>query len=335
MQNKDKINHADIKPPQGRSKLDTLAVLDQAAKTLGKRARSKYFTNGVIFPLIDLDSPLKKSYWNSFHCSAVLFQSGQRLTTTYCNNRWCIVCNRIRTAKLIKGYYPQLQKLTDARFLTLTTETVKSDELKDEIERKLKLFSLIARRAKRKGYKLIGIRKLEVTYNAEKDWYHPHLHAIIQGEEVSSFFIDEWLKENAGKVDKQAQKDIPVNNENGYIELFKYSVKMIDSRKISAKHLDIIYQALRNKNTLYPYGIKRVSEEVEDIQSEEYEDLIENDQMWLWHEKDWISEEGELLTGYTPSEADNKLLGKSVIKAVINANTPPKTNPIYKPLNNP
>ena len=90
--------------------LDTLAQLrtetpSKPPVTLVKRAKAKFLTNGLSFPLIDLNSPLKKSYWLTWHCTSVLLQEGQKITSRYCNNRWCIVCNRIRTAKLINGYF--------------------------------------------------------------------------------------------------------------------------------------------------------------------------------------------------------------------------------------
>jgi hypothetical protein len=116
--------------------LDTLAqlVTDHPLKsleTLTRRAKAKFITSGLIFPLIDLNSDLKKSYWLTWHCTSVLLQDGQKITSRYCNNRWCIVCNRIRTAKMIKNYYPVIKsEIQDGYFVTLTIPNVQGQRLK-------------------------------------------------------------------------------------------------------------------------------------------------------------------------------------------------------------
>ena len=79
--------------------------------SLKKRARAKYISRALVLELTKLDSPLKKSYWNTWHCSNILYQEGKKITTKYCNNRWCLVCNRIRTGKLIAGYLPVMKAM--------------------------------------------------------------------------------------------------------------------------------------------------------------------------------------------------------------------------------
>ena len=59
--------------PQNVASLDTLAQLDhfpqnQSYKTLKKRAISKYYTNEILYPLIDLKNDREDSYWNTYHC---------------------------------------------------------------------------------------------------------------------------------------------------------------------------------------------------------------------------------------------------------------------------
>jgi len=116
--------------------LDTLAQL--AKVVLGKRARSKYISNAISLRLSDLQSDLRQSYFNTYHCSDVLVQSGQKITSKYCNNRWCLTCNRIRTAKLIIGYRKPLSELIDPQFVTLTIPNVTGDQLVDAISEMLK-----------------------------------------------------------------------------------------------------------------------------------------------------------------------------------------------------
>ena len=90
-----------VTKPQKVASLDTLAQLDhftenQAYKTLKKRAISKYYTNEILYPLIDLKNECEDSYWNTYHCVKTLHQDTEgKVTSKYCKNRWCIVCNRI------------------------------------------------------------------------------------------------------------------------------------------------------------------------------------------------------------------------------------------------
>ena len=62
--------------------------IDKDQLNYQKRARAKAFTNSYLFDLIDLKSPLVKSYWNTYHCSRTILQEGKKLTSKYCNNRW-------------------------------------------------------------------------------------------------------------------------------------------------------------------------------------------------------------------------------------------------------
>ena len=77
-------------------------------QTLLKRARRKYLTTGYVGALVDAsglnDTHLQKSYWNTYHCARTLtLQSDGNITGRYCKNRWCLVCNSIRTALPLSG----------------------------------------------------------------------------------------------------------------------------------------------------------------------------------------------------------------------------------------
>ena len=125
LSNNSKLNLTQSKPTP---LLDTLAQLStkvlqrpltkgsdeqksSAKLTLQKRAKSKAFTQSYLFDLIDLKSNLNKSYWQTYHCAKVVLQEGDKITSRYCNQRWCLTCNRIRTAKMINGYKGELEKI--------------------------------------------------------------------------------------------------------------------------------------------------------------------------------------------------------------------------------
>lgn len=282
--------------------LDTLAQLTyfSTAKNLTKRARSKYLSNSLALKLTDYGEKLKKSYWNTYYCCEVLTQIEKKLTGKYCNNRWCLVCNRIRTAKLINGYKETLSNLKNKRFVTLTVPNCSADDLPKTLDLMYKTLREISKKLTQQREPLIGIRKVEVTYNAMRDNFHPHFHFIISGKKVSDNVINEWLK-RFPEANRKAQ-DNREAHETSYLELFKYFTKLISNKTFHARALNVIFEAMHSKRTFQPMGIKKhVSEDVDEIQGIIYEDLIPAEKNWTWLECDWIDREtGEMLTGYVP-----------------------------------
>jgi hypothetical protein len=291
--------------------LDKLAQLCQVPKTgacrdakndinkLKKRARSKYMTNSYTVQLAKLKSPLQKSYNNTIYgCSSTLIQDDNKITTSYCGNRWCLVCNRIRTAKMINAYMPVFEEMKDKVFLTLTIPNVKGDFLREAIKNMTKTFRLIQKYTKAKG-----LRKLECTYNPIRNDYHPHFHFVLENDSQAQEILLEWLKRYPNS--NKAAQDVRKCTDSSVYELFKYFTKIIVSDKcIYIKNLDVIFQAMRNLRVYQPFGgIKKVSEDIDEIEAEEYEDLSKNNKIWQWFEKDWVdTETGETLTGYEPDE---------------------------------
>jgi len=290
--------------------LDTLAQPVPRRENLRKRARSKHITNNLVIKLAALDSPLKQSYWNSWHCAEVLQQEDQTITGKYCNNRWCLTCNRIRTAKLINGYSEPLNVLTDKRFVTLTIPNVPGDQLKRSIEEMTRQLGLIQKAFRKKGAPIVGIRKLEVTFNASRNDFHPHFHLIVAGENVSRQLINEWLK-RFPEANRGGQDEKPAD-EGSIIELFKYFTKLVTNKRFYVAALDTIFMAMYGKRTFQPMGIKKnVSEDVDELQSIVYPDLDPRESLWTWVDlsADWVDlETGETLTGYVPEPFINKLI---------------------------
>lgn len=338
------------KPVSNTLFLDTLAQVSRngsdtdrqkRSNAYYKRARVKFITNEIIFPLIDLNSPLKKSYWNTFHCVNILLQDGKKITGKYCNNRCCFVCNRIRTAKLINGYLPAVKsKVKEPYFITLTIPSVPSSELKASIDEMIKTINSIENKFRnrkkykkyfnhfrnrenfrlpgirhRKNFRLVGIRKLEANYNVIKCKYNPHFHFIVDTRHAGLALISEWLNRYPDAV-MEAQ-DIRKADEETMIEMFKYCTKLITKNeltrvndkviiKVHAKALDTIFQAMYNRRIFQPMGIVKqpVSEDVEEIESQVLEQLRDEINVWTWEQEvsDWVASDGELLTGCNAHE---------------------------------
>ncbi|MFG5087660.1 protein rep [Campylobacter lari] len=164
-----------------------------------------------------------------------------------CKNRFCPVCAWRKARKDALGLSLMMQYVKQEEsksfiFLTLTTPNVTAEHLEDEIQNYNHAFQKMFKRKKvnsiAKGY----VRKLEVTYNAERDDYHPHFHVLIAVNR--SYFKDtksyisqkEWLNLWRDVTDMpeitqvQVQK-IRQNNNKELYEMAKYLMHSINHLK--------------------------------------------------------------------------------------------------------
>lgn len=166
----------------------TWAALD-AAEDEGERAL--YLEEGAASAYrvgsAALASRMERSYRNTWYCAGELRQEGDKLESRYCGNRWCLVCNRLRTARAINRYLPVVEGWDDPWMVTLTAPNVHAAQLRDELVRYLGDFTAIKRAiARTHGGKLVALRKLECTYNPTRDAaglepFHPHFHVVVDG----------------------------------------------------------------------------------------------------------------------------------------------------------
>ena len=109
----------------------------------------------------------------------------RRLIRSYsCKNRFCPLCawKKAKKDSLINAVMMQyLYKEHDKEFIfvMLSVPNVAGDELRDKISQMnralKKMFERKMFKQMNKGY----IRKFEVTYNKDRDDYHPHIHLLI------------------------------------------------------------------------------------------------------------------------------------------------------------
>ncbi|POA03225.1 protein rep, partial [Staphylococcus caprae] len=93
-----------------------------------------------------------------------------------CKNRFCPVCAWRKARKDALGLslmmqYIQQEESKSFIFLTLTTPNVTAEHLEGEIQKYNKSFKKMIERKKIKSITKGYVRKLEVTYNAERDDY--------------------------------------------------------------------------------------------------------------------------------------------------------------------
>lgn len=157
---------------QQKSETSKDSVLN-LVETLRKRNKLKWFGYHLANLLYyqNPQSTIRKSYQNSFHCCDEMYQADGKITSKYCKNRWCPQCQRIRMGALINAYAPRLEKEKKLYFITLTRPNVKAECLRQEIEEYQNLWRKIQytrwfKDATKGG--MIGIKKLECTYHANK-----------------------------------------------------------------------------------------------------------------------------------------------------------------------
>jgi hypothetical protein len=288
-------------------------------ETLNKRAKAKFIQEPVIMAMIALDSKFASKYKDTLHCSEIIYHKGQELTSRYCGHRWCRVCNRIRTGKLINGYTPALDQMPDKNMVTLTIKNVPAAILRQTIIGMNQTIRKI-QEYRRKVLNLPGvnaIRKLECTYNVESDNYHPHYHIITSTIEEAEFIRNQWLDRrpdanHKGQDIREAYKPM---------ELFKYFAKLTSGAasyvsangRIKLKNeyhypeaLDIIFQAIQGLRIVQPMGqVKLVREEIDTVISELADETVTQEadanQYYLFTGENWASPfTGEVLTSYVP-----------------------------------
>ena len=291
-------------------RLDKLGqlVTPLISNKLEKRAKSKHFGTRMALGLVNLVSPLQKGYWRTYNCSDILNIEGQKVKTQrFCKARWCPTCSRIQTGIMLNRFMPVFPLYFPNPYLvTLTARNVKGQDLKEEVDRYLKTLGNIVRtikaNLKRKGQleDLKGLRKLEITWNATRNDFHPHFHLVVNSEEIANEFKRLWLRANPTKAKEDAQ-DIRKANEESLKEIFKYLTKLTFKNKTTGKKsiyppyvLDTIFQALKNRRTFDTYQIPEINHEVEIPQEEILEDLqpvqeprsyyYETAPYWNWYE---------------------------------------------------
>lgn len=282
-------------------------------RELLKKARKKYFSFGLAKNLADSnpDSPLVKSYQNSFYCAETITVDPTGISHShYCKNRWCPLCQSIRVAKLINGYQKQLDQIEKLYFVTLTRPTVPAERLVAQWDKMSEAFTLIRKSKVFRKNNWSGLRKVECTIRPNEH-YHLHYHILINSLDGAEYMVKRWLDLNP-ESDPKAQDIREVNGQKGYLEIFKYFTKLIAKdyrcknvyRFIDYNRLDVIFRFMRGRRVFQPFGsLHSVQEDFEDDELDG-QMLEQANTIWKWMDSDWYEvTTGESLTGYDPTAA--------------------------------
>jgi hypothetical protein len=238
-----------------------------------KRARAKWVNLPKVKALLKYaisKGDCSKGYERAKNCCNTIISKGGKLVSTYCFDRSCLQCNRIKTGKLINRYQKDFEAMKEPYFVTLTIPNIEEKEVKAELKYMKRQIRKIADLGRKKGIYLKGIRKLEITYNRKRNDYHPHYHFLIDGEiEARFLFI------------------IPIEN-------LHFIYKVLKGERT--------FQSMGN----FAPKIEEIeSENPSELVAQEKAER--DNQIFLWFDKigDWIDKEtGELYSGYLPNEKD-------------------------------
>jgi hypothetical protein len=302
-------------------------------ETFAKRGRADFFSTNLKIALhnANTDSPIRHRYIYSTFCNKELTKEGNKITGKYCGQRWCVTCNRIRTAQLINAYLPEVQSIKEPRFLTLTLKNCTGDELRPRVQWMVKAWAKIQKKLAR-NKEVKGYRKLEVTHNQRFNDFHPHFHAIVDGKANAEYIISAWLNlcQDANIEALAEWQDERPADLGAMKELFKYTAKILPKKakgktweetfnnpgkvKRFLEGQDTIYQALYRVKTFQPFGFKPKKD-----QKEEEERLEVEAQEVKLNIPDGVyirNKRGNWIHSFYPDKIHNRELGEEVIKLV-------------------
>lgn len=214
--------------------------------------------------------------------------NGKIVKANRCMNRFCPICLATRSRKqgfMLGVVLETLRENYDYKFLflTLTVPNVPGHELVNELQ---KQYESLKRFIQRKEFKNISqgyVRKTEITYNHERNDFHPHIHMLIAVEndyfQNSKLYVkqERWLEiwQKCKRDDSITQVHIKKANEESYRELAKYEAKDLEYLNYSQEVFDVFYKALRGRKTLTFNGC--FQEHKKFFESGDFDDYIEKD----------------------------------------------------------
>ena len=183
----------------------------------------------------------------------------------FCRERLCSVCAWRRQSRFLAQMFPVINRLEAQGyrfiFVTLTMRNMGLDGLQEAVDVLLHGFELLRKRRKIKRAWKGVCRSLELTYNPERDDFHPHIHLLIAVEQdyfanPSKYITKTQLWQiwrDCIKADYNPSVDIEATDNTAHagVETLKYSLK-----PTQAEHaFQAFYYVLRHRRLISFTGL--------------------------------------------------------------------------------
>ena len=276
----------------------------------------------------------ESNLFNIFNCgSFISFFADETLEkkkvnkSNFCKNRFCPLCawrkarkDSLKISILLK--YIQEELGYEFIFLTLTAPNVKGSDLSDEIKKYNKSFKNLMQLKEVKKITKGYVRKLEVTYNQERNDFHPHFHVMIAVNK--SYFKSrdyikkkQWLelwKDCMGdsSITQVDVRKMDTSDSNAIAEIAKYGAKDADYL-ISQEVFDIFYKALKGKQLItYSGAFKEALKLFNDGELDKYKELDLTEYIYAleyhWRGKNYSLIEKRLLSDEERIKVNKQLI---------------------------
>lgn len=236
----------------------------------------KHIIKSKLFPIIaNFLTPSAKTTFPK--CGDfIAFDENAHITRAYlCHSRYCPICNYLTSA----AKYAHMINLTKTLpynyiFITATIKNCKVEELNNTLQMLSNAFKRYANRKPMKGISQGYFRATEITYNAENNTFHPHIHMLVAVPEkyYETLYTStyEWriAWESAARLTYTCQFDVQAikDDENMYkatAEICKYVLKMTDI--LYCKNdiaIETLIKATKGKRMINTSGCFRGCEEI-------------------------------------------------------------------------
>ena len=248
------------------------------------------------------------SYFMKFYANVTL-EKRKLMMANSCNNRFCPMCAYRKARKDGLKHMIMMKKLKIDKkysfiFLTLTAPSVTGENLRKEVIDYAAAFQKLAKLKEFQNMNVGYVRKLEITYNKERDDYNPHFHVILSVNKSyftdSDYYIsqEKWLNmwrdvtglngitENGTDEITQlhiakVRKGVGKNSQGSTIsEIAKYSAKDSDMF-LSEDIFDVFYSNLKGRQLLTFNGLfKEYKKKFDNKELEKYFSEDENEYIW-------------------------------------------------------
>jgi plasmid rolling circle replication initiator protein Rep len=268
----------------------TLGYESQVQKTLQKCAIKREFNKPVIEWLYQ--KQLDEYAYALEDCATVvgftnIADVAHVTKANFCRKRLCNICAWRRQSRFTAQTFPVIQILKNRGyrfiFASATVPNVPLEDLQRTIDLLMKSYDRLLKHRKLKRAWHGKIRALEVTYNREKQTFHPHIHIMVAVRPEyfnnSSLYIttdefrDYWEESLQTTFDYPLQVDLRAvdHEERATVETLKYTFK--SSKDATA--LEGFYTALRGRRLVSFSGV--FAEVRKELKFSDFEKVLTDD----------------------------------------------------------